>query len=121
MLDTLQEGNLKGAGAGCPYVPKDEPPGKTISLAEQRTLSRTQEKRRVYVLWKKGQATQEDYKNIMRLCREKIRRTKAQLEFSLATAMKGKKKCFCKYINNKRTGAVQCGEQEAEGRPYHSL
>lgn len=24
MVKTLLEGNLKGAGAGCPYVPKDE-------------------------------------------------------------------------------------------------
>ena len=45
-------------------------------------------KRRVYELWKKGQATQEDYKDVMRFCREKIRRAKAQLELNLATAVK---------------------------------
>ncbi|KAK4811142.1 LOW QUALITY PROTEIN: hypothetical protein QYF61_019773 [Mycteria americana] len=59
-------------------------------------------KRRVYDLWKKGQATQEDYKDVVRLCREKIRRAKAQLEFNLATAIKDNKKCFYKYIHNKR-------------------
>ena len=37
------------------------------------------ELRRVYDLWKKGKATQEDYKDVMRLCREKIRRAKTQL------------------------------------------
>ena len=31
-------------------------------------------KKRVCHLWKMGQATQEDYKDIVRLCREKIRR-----------------------------------------------
>ena len=36
-------------------------------------------KKRVYDLWKKRQATQENYKDIVRLCREKIRRAKAQL------------------------------------------
>jgi len=69
-------------------VPKGKPAGKT-SLVEQRALAGTQEKRRVYVLWKNGQATQEDYKDIVRLCREKVRRAKAQLELSLATAVKG--------------------------------
>ena len=59
-------------------------------------------KRRVYDLWKKGQATQEDYKDVVRLCREKIRRAKAQLELNLATAVKDNKKCFYKYISNKR-------------------
>ena len=38
----------------------------------------------------------------MRLCREKIRRAKAQPELNLATAVKDNKKCFYKYISNKR-------------------
>lgn len=36
----------------------------------------------------------------MRLCRESIRRAKVQL--NLATAIGDSKKCFCKYINNKK-------------------
>jgi len=38
----------------------------------------------------------------VRLCREKARRAKAQLELSLATAVKDKKKCFYKYISSKK-------------------
>ncbi|KAK4826389.1 LOW QUALITY PROTEIN: hypothetical protein QYF61_008060, partial [Mycteria americana] len=38
----------------------------------------------------------------MKLCREKIRRAKAQLEPNLATAIKDNKKYFYKYISNKR-------------------
>ncbi|KAK4815404.1 LOW QUALITY PROTEIN: hypothetical protein QYF61_001392 [Mycteria americana] len=53
-------------------------------------------KRRVYDLWKKGQATQEDYKGVARLYREKIRRAKAELELNLAAAH------FFKYISSKR-------------------
>jgi len=34
------------------------------------------------------QTTQEDYKDVVRFCREKIRRAKAQLECKLATAVK---------------------------------
>ena len=46
--------------------------------------------------------TQEDYTDVVRLCREKIRRAKAQIEVNLATAIKDNKKCFYKYISNKR-------------------
>ena len=38
----------------------------------------------------------------MRLCREKIRKAKAQLELNLATAIKDNKKGFYKYISNNR-------------------
>lgn len=40
--------------------------------------------RRAYHLWTE---TQKDYKDDMKLCREKIRRTKAQTELDLATAV----------------------------------
>ncbi|KAK4810452.1 hypothetical protein QYF61_004232 [Mycteria americana] len=49
-----------------------------------------------------GQATQEDYKGVARLCREKIRRAKAELELNLAAAVKDNKKHFFKYISSKR-------------------
>ena len=42
-------------------------------------------KRKVYGLWKGGQATYDDYKYVVKLCMEKIRKAKAQLELSLAT------------------------------------
>ncbi|KAK4815604.1 LOW QUALITY PROTEIN: hypothetical protein QYF61_004819 [Mycteria americana] len=59
-------------------------------------------KRRVYDLWKKGRASQEDYKGVARLCREKIRRAKAELELNLAAAVKDSKKHVFKYISSKR-------------------
>lgn len=46
--------------------------------------------------------SQKDYKNVIRLCREKIRKAKAQLELHLTTTVKDSKKCFYKYISNKR-------------------
>lgn len=45
-------------------------------------------KKKVYDLWKKGQATQEGYKDAVRLCREEIRRAKAQIKINLATTIK---------------------------------
>lgn len=59
-------------------------------------------KGRVYELRKKGNATQEDYKDIIRLCREKIKEAKAQLELHLAAVIKDNNKCFYKYIRNSR-------------------
>ncbi|NXR06414.1 RTXE polymerase, partial [Semnornis frantzii] len=59
-------------------------------------------RRRVYGLWKRGYVSPEDYKDVVKLNREKIRRAKAQLELNLATAVKDNKKCFYKFINAKR-------------------
>jgi len=59
-------------------------------------------KRRVYHLWKKGHVTQEEYKGLVRSCREEIRKAKAQLELRLATVVRDNKKCFYKYISNKK-------------------
>ena len=59
-------------------------------------------KRKVYGLWKSGQATYEDYRHVVKLCREKIRKAKAQLVLSLATKAKENSKCFYKEINSKR-------------------
>lgn len=50
-------------------------------------------KKRVYHFWKR-QATQEDHKDVVRVCREKIRRAEAQVELNLVTAIKDNKKCF---------------------------
>ncbi|KAK4810447.1 LOW QUALITY PROTEIN: hypothetical protein QYF61_004227, partial [Mycteria americana] len=90
-LDILQEGNPKGAGAGRPYVPKDKLVGKKTGLAEQGAFAGTQEKKESLRPLEEG-GTQEDYKDVVRLCREEIRRAKAQLELNLATAVKDNKK-----------------------------
>ena len=60
------------------------------------------EKSRVYGLWKKGLVIHNDYKDAARLCRVEIRRSKAQLEINLVSAVKDNKKCFYKYVNSKR-------------------
>ena len=60
------------------------------------------EKKRVYHLWKKGQATQEEYRDLVRSCGEEIRKAKGQLELNLATVVRDNKKCFYKYVNSKK-------------------
>jgi len=46
--------------------------------------------------------TQEEYRDLIRSCREQIRKTKVQLELRLDTVVRDNKKCFYKYINNKK-------------------
>ncbi|KAK4831739.1 hypothetical protein QYF61_018869 [Mycteria americana] len=75
--------------------------GRRLAWLNRELWLELRKKRRVYDLWKKGQATQEDYKDVMTLCREKIRRAKARLELHLTTAVKDNKKCFYEYISNK--------------------
>jgi len=41
-------------------------------------LLRIQEKKIIYLLWMKGRATWREYKEVVRICREKIRKAKAQ-------------------------------------------
>ena len=53
-------------------------------------------------MWKKGLATWEEYRNVVRVCRDAMRKAKAHLEFNLARHVKGNKKGFFKSISSKR-------------------
>ncbi|GAB0208405.1 mitochondrial enolase superfamily member 1 [Grus japonensis] len=53
-------------------------------------------------MWKKGLATWEEYKNVVRVCRGATRKAKAHLELNLAGEVKDNKKGFFKYISSKR-------------------
>ncbi|PKU48703.1 rna-directed dna polymerase from mobile element jockey-like [Limosa lapponica baueri] len=96
----FKEEVLKAQEQAVPVGSKVSCPGKRPAWLNKEIRSQLREKRRVYGLWKKGQATQEDYKGVVKLCREKIRKAKAQLE--LALDVKNNKKNFYKYINSKR-------------------
>ena len=74
--------------------------GRSLARMNRELFLRLQEKKRIYLLWKKGQATRE-YK-VVKMCREKIRKVKAQLELNLAAGVKRNKKLFYTYINSKR-------------------
>ena len=76
--------------------------GKNTGVDELGTTVETPEEKRVCVLWKKGQATWGDYREVAKVCREEVRKAKAQLELRLPTEVKENKKSFYKYINGKR-------------------
>jgi len=58
-------------------------------------------KRKVYRMRKVGQATWEEYRNVVRACREAMRKAKVHLTLSLARDVKNNKKGYFKYISSK--------------------
>lgn len=60
------------------------------------------QKLRIYGHWKEGQVTQENYRDTVCHCREKISVTLARLELKLASTVNNKKKGFLNYVNSKR-------------------
>ena len=77
------------------------------TLTTQGALAATQGEKESLQPLKKGLATHSDYKEAVRLCRAEIRRSKAQLEITLASTNTDNKKCFYKYVIAKeRPGRV---------------
>ncbi|KAK4810540.1 hypothetical protein QYF61_004503 [Mycteria americana] len=98
----FKEEVLKAQEQAVPRCRKMSRRGRRPAWLTRELWLELRKKRRVYDLWKKGQASQEDYKGVVRLCKEKIRRAKAELELNLAAAVKDNKKYFFKYISSKR-------------------
>jgi len=59
-------------------------------------LSKLKWKRKAYSMWKEGQATWEEYRTVVRACREATRKAKVHLELNLAKDVKDNKKGFFK-------------------------
>jgi len=59
-------------------------------------------KRKVHRMWQEGQATWEEYRNVVRACRDAKWKAKAHLELNLARDVKNNKKGFFNYISSKR-------------------
>jgi len=58
-------------------------------------------KRKDYGMWKERQATWEEYRNVVRACRDATRKARAHLELKLARDVKNNKKGFFKYIKKR--------------------
>jgi len=72
-------------------------------------LAKLKWKGKVYRRWKQGQDTCEEYRNIIRACREETRKAKPYLELNLARNVKDNKKAFFKYISSKRKARDNVG------------
>jgi len=98
----FKEEVLKAQEQDVPMCCKTNQWGRRLAWLKRELLLGLRKKRRVYHLWKKGQATQEEYRGLIKSCRGEIEKAKAQLELRLATVVKDNKKCFYKYINSKK-------------------
>ncbi|KGL74422.1 hypothetical protein N309_09388, partial [Tinamus guttatus] len=84
-----------------PIRKKSRKAGKRPAWMGKELLGKLNEKKSTYITWKKGQATWEEYRNIVRKCRGATRKAKAHLELELARDVRGNRKGFYKYISSK--------------------
>ena len=92
---------LKVQEQAVPMCQKMRHQGKRPGWLNRELWLLLREKRRNYGLWRKGQATQEGYKDVVRLCREKIPRAKAQVEIHLAPAVIDNRNVSTKILGTK--------------------
>ena len=57
--------------------------GRRPVWMNKELLLRLRKKKRIYVLWKKGQATWGDYKEIAKVCREEVRKPNLNSDWPL--------------------------------------
>jgi len=66
-------------------------------------------KKEAYRAWKQGQVAWEKYRDIIRAASDQVRKAKAMTEINLARDIKGNKKSFCRYVNDKRKAKENVG------------
>jgi len=76
--------------------------GRRPARMRKEVLTELRWKRKVHGMWKEGQATWEEYRNVVKACRDVTRKAKVHLELELARDVKDNKKSFFKYISSKQ-------------------
>ncbi|GAB0209633.1 mitochondrial enolase superfamily member 1 [Grus japonensis] len=100
---------LEAQEQAIPLCRKSSKQGRRPAWLNRELLVELKRKKKLYDLWKQGQASQEDYRAVVRICREKTRKAKAQLELKLASVVSDNKKVFFKYVNSKRRSKENIG------------
>jgi len=98
----FKEDVLKAQEQAAPMCHKMNRRGRQSAWLNRELLLGLREKMRVYHLWKKGQMTQEEYRGHIRSRRKENRKAKARLELNLMTVVRENRKCFYKFIHNKK-------------------
>jgi len=86
------------------YIPlsrKSSKGGRRHVWMSKELLAELRWKRKVHGMWKEGQATWEEYRNVVRACRDATRKPKVHLELNLARDVTDNKKGFFNYISSK--------------------
>jgi len=79
-----------------PLRKKSSKGGRRPAWLNNELLAEIRRKRKVHGMWKKGQSTWEEYRNVVRACRDAMRKAKSQLELNLARDINNNKKGFFK-------------------------
>ncbi|KFR09813.1 hypothetical protein N306_03128, partial [Opisthocomus hoazin] len=85
-----------------PKCKKSGREGKRPAWLRQEMLVKLRKKRELHRQWKQGLASWEEYREASRLCRDEVRKAKAQLELNLARDAKNNKKGFYRYVSRKK-------------------
>jgi len=92
-----------------PLSKKSSKGGRRPAWMSKELLVELRQKRKVYRMWKEGQATWEEYRNVVRACSDAMRKAKVHLELNPARDVKDNKKGFFNYISNKRKARDNVG------------
>jgi len=85
-----------------PMSKKSSKGGRRPAWVSKKLLAKLKWKKKVYRMWKEGQATWEEHRNVVRVCREATRKGKVHLGLNLARDVKDNKKGCFKYISSKQ-------------------
>jgi len=85
-----------------PLRKKSRKGGRRPAWMSKELLADLRWKRKFHGMWKEGQDTWEEYRNVVRACRDATRKAKVHLELNLTRDVKDNKKGFFKYISSKR-------------------
>jgi len=84
-----------------PLRKKSSKGGRRQVWMSKKLLAELRRKGKVYEMWKEGQATWEEYRNVGKACRDATRKAKAHLELSLARDVRNNKKNLFTYTSSK--------------------
>jgi len=107
---SLFKGNVLHAQERCiPLRKKSSKGDRRPAWLNKKLLAEIRWKRKVHGMWKEGQATWEEHRNMVRVCRDATRKAKAHLELKLTRDVKNNKKGFFIYISSKRKARDNVG------------
>ncbi|KFU97058.1 hypothetical protein N339_06908, partial [Pterocles gutturalis] len=85
-----------------PWCKKSGKIGKRPAWLSHDLWLKLKGKKKMHKQRKQGQVSWEEYRDTAWLCRDGVRKAKAQLELNMARDAKNNKKGFCGYVNQKR-------------------
>ena len=89
-----------------PYKGKGSQQRKRLPWLNHDLLGLLKSKREAYQRWRSGGLSVESYKGTARVCRDAVRKAKAQLKLKLAVDVKNNKKGSFRYVNHKQKQKV---------------